>query len=145
LRDWWTANGDAHFAALAAQLTRLFDACFIEPGRHTNGRLTVGESIADLGGLRLALDAYHATLGGRPAPVIDNLSSDQRFFLGFARLRRAKHRPEALRASLLSDPHAPDRCHVNETVRNFNEWYDAFGVGSKDSLFLSIDERAGLW
>ena len=105
----------------------------------------MGENIADLGGLLLALDAYHASLGGRPAPVIDGLSGDQRLFLGFAQVWRSAIRPDALRRQLVSDPHAPEIDRVNGVVRNIDAWYEAWGVKPGDRLYLAPDQRVRIW
>lgn len=96
---------NAHFAAKAEELVTLFSGCEAAPGVHVDGHLTLGENIADIGGLQLAFAAYHASLHGNPARVINGLSGDQRFFLGFAKLRRGHRRPQALRNDVASDPH----------------------------------------
>jgi predicted metalloendopeptidase len=115
------------------------------PGVHVDGRLTLGENIADIGGLQLAFAAYHASLHGRPAPVIDGLTGDQRFFLGFAELRRGHRRPQALRNDVTSDAHTPDACRVNEDVRNVDGWYEAFGVTPESALFMLPASRIHIW
>jgi putative endopeptidase len=145
MRDWWTADDTRNFLAKAANLGAQFDACEPLPGLHVNGRLTMGENIADLGGLALALDAYHASLKGRSAPVFDGLSGDQRFFLSFAQVRRSKQTEQSLRAQILTDPHTPDECRVNITVRNIDAWYAAFDVTMSDQLYLSPQNRIALW
>jgi putative endopeptidase len=145
LRDWWTTADDARFAAKAASLIALFSACEAAPGLHVDGRLTLGENIADIGGLELAFAAYHASLHGHPAPVIDGLSGDQRFFLGFAKLRRGHRRTQALRTDVATDPHTPDACRVNEDVRNMDGWYEAFGVTPQSPLFMPRDSRIHIW
>jgi putative endopeptidase len=145
LRDWWTPADAAGFAARAARLVALYAGCEALPGLKVDGRLTLGENIADIGGLQLALDAYHASLAGRPAPVVDGLTGDQRVFLGFALLRRGKRRPEAVRADVASDPHTPDACRVNEAVRNLDAWYDAFEVRPGDALYLPPADRTRIW
>ncbi|MFX8160578.1 M13-type metalloendopeptidase, partial [Acinetobacter baumannii] len=95
------------------------------PGMHVNGRLTLGENTADLAGLAAALDAYHASLGGKPAPVIEGFTGDQRFYLAFAQVWRRNHRENDLRNRLLTDPHAPAQQRA-WIVRNFDAWYAAF-------------------
>jgi len=144
-RDWWSTTDNAHFAGNAATLIALFSGCEAAPGVHVDGHLTLGENIADIGGLQLAFAAYHASLHGRPAPVIDGLTGDQRFFLGFAKLRRGHRRSQALRTDVTSDPHTPDACRVNEDVRNVDGWYDAFGVTPASPLFIAADHRFVLW
>jgi putative endopeptidase len=144
-RDWWAPADDAHFKSMAEQLVRLYSSCEAAPGLQVDGRLTLGENIADIGGLQLAFAAYHASLGDRAAPVIDGLTGDQRFFLGYALLRRGKRRPEALRTDIANDPHTPDNCRVNESVRNVDGWYAAFGIKAGDPLFLPLQARVRVW
>ena len=115
------------------------------PGVRVNGDLTMGENIADLGGLLMSLDAYHASLGGQPAPVIDGLTGDQRFFLAFAQFYRNKLREDVVRMLVVSDPHAPDMARVNIPTRNIDAWYEAFGVKPGDAEYLPPDKRAHIW
>jgi putative endopeptidase len=117
----------------------------ILPGEKVNGKLTMGENIGDMGGLTLALAAYRASLGGKPAPVIDGLTGDQRVFLGWAQVWRAKIREEALIKQIHSDPHAPAEARVNGVVRNIDAWYDAFNVKPGDKLYLAPEERVRIW
>ena len=145
LRDWWTIEDAKGFDARASRLGAQFSACEPLPGLHVNGQLTMGENIADLGGLVLALDAYHSSLHGKPAPVLDGLNGDQRFFLGFAQVRRGKQRPEAVRQAVATDPHTPDECRVNCEVRNIDRWYDAFDVEPAQKLYLAPNDRVHIW
>ena len=144
LTDWWTPADGKAFDARAAKLVKQYDAYEPLPGTHIIGALTLGENIADLSGLRIAYDAYHLSLGGKPAPVIDGLTGDQRFFLGYAQVWRQKVRDEAMLAQLTSDPHSPAKQRVAE-VRNFAPWYDAFSVKPGDKLYLTPDERVRIW
>ena len=105
----------------------------------------MGENIGDMGGLSLALDAYHASLRGKPAPIIDGLTGDQRVFLGWAQVWREKIRDDALRQRLVSDPHSPALYRVNGTIRNIPGWYEAFGVQSGDKLYVAPDQRVRIW
>ena len=114
-------------------------------GGKINGELTMGENIADLGGLLLALDAYHDSLHGRPAPIIDGLTGDQRVFLGWAQVWRAKTRDDALRRQLVSDPHSPERARVDVPMRNIDAFYDAFGVKTGDPMFVAAGDRVRIW
>ena len=145
IRDWWTPADTARFSAKAEKLITLFSGCEVGPGVHVDGHLTLGENIADIGGLQLAIAAYHASLHGQPARVIDGLTGDQRFFLGFAKLRRGHRRPQALRNDVTSDPHTPDACRVNADVQNVDEWYDAFGITPESPLFTQRDSRVRIW
>ena len=115
------------------------------PGAHVNGDLTMGENIADLGGLLLALDAYHASLHGQPAPVIDGLTGDQRVFLGWAQVWRGKTRDDALRQQLVTDPHSPERARVDVPMRNVDAFYAAFGVKPGDAMYVAPDGRVRIW
>ena len=105
----------------------------------------MGENIADLGGLTLALDAYHASLGGKPAPVIDGLTGDQRVFLGWAQAWRGKFSDDFVKKQVVSDPHSPRQYRVNGVVRNLDAWYAAFGVKPDEKLFVAPEKRVKIW
>ena len=105
----------------------------------------MGENIADLGGLTIALDAYHASLGGKAAPVLDGFTGDQRVFLGWAQYWLSKRTNEALCKTVASDPHAPAQFRVDGIVRNVDAWYDAFGVKPGDKLYLPPEARVRIW
>jgi len=144
LRNWWTAEDLAHFRAAGEALARQYDAYEPYPGVHINGQLTLGENIADLAGLAAAYDAYHASLGGREAPVIDGLTGDQRFFLAYAQAHRLLSREAAMRAQIATNEHAPDPYRA-ETVRNLDAWYPAFNVQPGQALYLPPTERVRVW
>ncbi|WP_084250281.1 M13 family metallopeptidase [Sphingomonas mali] len=144
LASWWSAADRAAFAKRTAVLSAQFDHYEPLPGLHVNGALTLGENIADLGGLTIAYDAYRASLGGREPPVIDGLTGDQRFFLGWAQIWRLKYRDADLRRRLLTNPHAPAAQRV-WTARNLEAWVRAFGVGAGDALYLAPADRAAIW
>jgi len=145
LRDWWTAEDAAKFEARAKMLGLQYSAFQPLPGVHVNGDLTMGENIADLGGLTLALDAYHASLGGKPAAVIDGLTGEQRVFLGWAQAWRGKVTDDYVRRQVVSDPHSPRQFRVNGIVRNLDAWYDAFGVKPGDQLYVAPEARVHIW
>ena len=105
----------------------------------------MGENIADLGGVLVALDAYHASLHGKPAPVIDGLTGDQRFFLGFAQIWREKIRDDFERQLIVSDPHSPAHYRVVGVVRNVDAWYAAFDVKPTDPMYVPPDQRVRIW
>ena len=107
--------------------------------------MTLGENIGDLGGLNIALEAYHIALNGKPAPFLNGTTGDQRVFLSWAQTYRENIRDEALRVDLASDPHSPSRFRVNGVVRNIDAWYDAFGVKPGDRLYLDPADRARIW
>ena len=145
LRDWWTpADADAFKArtdVLGAQYAQFEPV----PGLHINPGLTMGENLADLGGLTIALDAYHASLHGKPAPVLHGLTGDQRVFLGWAQAWAGKAQPEAIRRLTTSDPHSYRKFRVNGVVRNIDGWYKAFGIQPGDALYIAPDKRVRVW
>lgn len=144
LRDWWTPADAKEFQARAAALVRQYDAYEPLPGIHINGKLTIGENIADLGGLTISLDAYHRSLDGKPAPVIDGLTGDQRYFLSFARIWRSRWRPALLRTELQTDPHSPGRFRA-DTVANLEAFYKAFDVKPGDKMYRAPADRVRIW
>jgi putative endopeptidase len=145
LRDWWTAQDRSRFAAKTRALVAQYAAYVPVPGYTLNGELTLGENIADNSGLAIAFKAYRASLGGRAAPVIDGLSGDQRFFFGFAQLRRGKARDEALLRQIKSDPHSPNEFRVNGVLRNHAAFYSTFDLKPGDKLYLPPQERVSIW
>jgi putative endopeptidase len=145
LHDWWTAEDAKTFETRAAVLGAQYSKFEPLPGAKVNGELTMGENIADLGGLTIALDAYRASLKGKPAPVIDGLTGDQRVFLGWAQAWRGKLRDDAIRRQVVSDPHSPRQYRVNGVVRNIDAWYDAFSVKPEEKLFVDPKERVRIW
>ena len=145
LRDWWTAEDAARFEAQAKIFGAEYDATFPLPGMHVNGDLTMGENIADFGGLLMALDAYHIALKGQPAPVINGLTGDQRLFLGWAQVWREKARDAAIQQQLATDPHSPAEVRASVPIRNIQAWYDAFGVKPGDEKYIAPADRAVIW
>ena len=133
------------FEARAARLGAQYSAFEPVPGAHINGDLTMGENIADLGGLTLALDAYRRSLKGKPAPVIDGLTGDQRVFLGWAQAWRGKFRDAFVRKQVVSDPHSPRQYRVDGVVRNIDAWYASFGVKPGDKLYVAPKDRVHIW
>ncbi|MBJ7448578.1 MAG: peptidase M13 [Brevundimonas sp.] len=145
LRDWWTAEDGAKFEERAAVLGAQYSALSPIEGATVNGDLTMGENIADLGGLLMALDAYHLSLNGQPAPVINGLTGDQRVFLGWAQVWRNNSRDEYLRNQVTTDPHAPAQYRAAVPPRNIDAWYAAFGVQPGDEQYLAPGARARIW
>ena len=145
LRDWWTPEDAARFEERAKVLGAIYDKLEPIPGVHVNGDLTMGENIADLGGLLLALDAYHKSLNGQPAPVIDGLTGDQRVFLGWAQVWREKSREAALKEQLTTDPHSPGPVRAATSPCNIDAWYAAFGVSPDQKEYIAPDARARIW
>ena len=144
-RNWWTDEDRARFDARTKRLGEQYAAyCPIE-GMCVNGQLTMGENIGDLGGLSMAYTAYKLSLGGKEAPVIDGLTGDQRFFLAWAQVWKAKYREEATVNQLKTDPHSPPQYRINGIVRNLDEWYQAFDVKPGDALYLPPEQRVRIW
>jgi len=145
LRDWWTARDAAEFKRRAKMLGDQYAQFEPVPGVHINPDLTMGENIADLGGLTMGLDAYHASLKGKRAPVLGGLTGDQRVFLGWAQVWAGKATPDAIRNQTISDPHSFRKYRVNGVVRNVDGWYPAFAVKPSDKLYLPPAKRARIW
>jgi putative endopeptidase len=145
LHDWWTVDDAKTFEARAAVLGTQYSQFEPVAGAKVNGELTMGENIADLGGLTIALDAYRASLKGKTAPVIDELTGDQRVFLGWAQAWRGKLRDDAIRKQVVSDPHSPRQYRVNGVVRNIDAWYEAFSVKKEETLFVDPKQRVRIW
>ncbi len=145
LTDWWAPEDAAKFTAQTKRLGAQYSAFTPLAGAHVNGDLTMGENIADLGGLLLGLDAYHLSLKGRPAPVFDGLTGDQRVFLGWAQVWRSATRDEEQRRRLAVDPHSPPRFRVDGAVRNVDAWYAAFDVKPGDAMYVPPEQRVRIW
>jgi putative endopeptidase len=145
LRDWWTAKDAAEFKRRATMLGEQYAKFEPVPGVHIKPDLTMGENIADLGGLTMGLEAYHAYLKGRPAPVIDGFTGDQRVFLGWAQVWAGKMTPEAIRNLTTSDPHSYRKFRTNGVVRNIDAWYSSFNVKPGDALYVAPDKRVRIW
>jgi putative endopeptidase len=144
-KDWWTAEDNTRFVAISDRLVAQYDAFCPLPGQCVNGRVALGENIADLAGLTVALDAYRASLNGQPAPVIDGVTGEQRVFLGWGQVWRSVMRDAELSRRLATGPHSPPEFRVNGVVRNIDAWYDAFQVKPGDKLYLKPEERVRLW
>jgi endothelin-converting enzyme/putative endopeptidase len=146
LRDWWTKASADRYTAHAQNLVTQYNAYEPIPGVHINGQLTLGENLADLGGLEVAYAAYRRYVArhGEP-PVIDGFTGDQRFFIAYAQSWQGKRREGAIRAQLLADPHSPEAYRVNGIVRNVDAWYAAFDVRPGDALYLAPAARVHVW
>jgi putative endopeptidase len=145
LSNWWTKADRSEFDRRGAMLAAQYDRFEPFPGLHVNGKFTLGENIGDLSGLTISYAAYRASLGGREAAVIDGLTGDQRFFIGFAQVWRSKFRDEELKNRLLIDPHSPAEFRANGTPRNIDGFYSAFGVKEADKMYLPPGERVKIW
>jgi putative endopeptidase len=144
LVDWWTPADAQNFQSRLDKLEKQYNAYEPLPGMHVIGKLTMGENVADLAGLTVAHDAYLASLNGAAPPVIDGLTADQRFYLGWAQVWRRNYREANLRQRLLTDPHSPSEQRVS-IVRNMDAWYQGFNVQPGQSLYLAPDDRVRIW
>jgi len=144
LADWWSPADVAAFNALTDKVVKQYDAYEPLPGMHIQGALTQGENIADLAGLTVAYEAYQISLDGKPAPVIDGFSGDQRFYLGWAQVWRRNYREANLRQRLLTDPHSPSVQRAG-VVRNLDPFYRAYGVKPGQKLYLAPADRIHIW
>jgi len=145
LRLWWTAEDRQRFEAKTRLLVDQYSAFSPLPGYTVDGQLTLGENIADNSGLEIAYKAYQLSLRGKPAPVIDGLTGDERFFFGFGQAFRSKARDAAMLVLLKSDPHSPDEFRVNGAVRNHPAFYTTFGVRPGDRMYLAPERRVSIW
>lgn len=145
LDDWWTEADRRSFEQRTALLVKQFDSYEALPGLHVIGANTLGENIADLAGLSIALKAYRLSLHGKPAAVLDGYSAEQRFFLSFGQIWRTKQRESALRTQVLSNEHSPAEFRVIGPTRNIDDWYAAFSVKPGDKYYLPPDDRIRLW
>ena len=143
--DWWTEADAEAFNALADKLVAQFDSIIVAGDTHANGRLTLGENIADQGGLRVARTAYINSLEGAEAPTIDGLTPEQRFYLAYANVWAGNIREDEILSRTVSDPHSLGRWRVNATLRNIAPFYEAFSITEGDPMFLPEDQRVVIW
>ena len=145
--NWWTDGRPSRVRETSQDADRAVQRLRAAqlPGQKVNGALTIGENIGDLGGLSIAYKAYQRSLHGREAPVIDGLTGDQRFFIGYAQAWRSKARDAEVARELAIDPHSPPEFRCNGVVRNLPEFYAAFGVKEGDKLWLPPDRRVRIW
>jgi putative endopeptidase len=144
LIDWWTPGDTKAFTARLDKFEKQIDSYEPLPGMHVNGKLTMGENVADLAGLTIAHDAYIASLNGAEPPVIDGMTADQRFYLGWAQVWRRNYREPNLRQRLLTDPHSPSKVRT-DIVRNMDPWYKAYDVQPGQALYLTPENRVRIW
>jgi putative endopeptidase len=145
LHSWWLPADTQAFSSRVDALAAQYNGYTVLPGLNINGRLTLGENIGDLGGLSVSYQAYHRSLRGASAPLLDALTGDQRFFLSWAQVWRTLSREEQLRTQVMSNPHSPPQFRVNGVVRNVDAWYQAFDVRPGDRLYLPPEERVHIW
>jgi len=146
LHAWWNPTDVAAFTELVHKLAAQYDSYEPLPGLHIKGMLTSGENIGDNGGTQVSHYAYtQLALGGTPAPDIDGVTADQRFFYGWGQIWRGLSRDDALRQQVNTNPHSPEKFRCNGVVRNIQAWYDAFGVKEGDALYLAPADRVTIW
>ena len=145
LRDWWKPEDAAAYKTQAQRVVEQFDAYTVNDTLHVNGKLTLGENIADLGGLAIAYAAMQKALAGKPRETIGGFTPEQRFFLAYARVWRSMDRPEALRTLVLTNPHSPARWRVNGPLSNLEEFHQAWGCREGDGMVRPAAQRARIW
>ncbi len=145
LVDWWTKEDNEEFVKRADVMVEQYNGFNPIDTMHVNGKLTLGENIADIGGLTVSYYAYKKSLNGKEAPVIDGLTGEQRFFLGWAQVWAGKYRDQTLRQRILTDPHSPGQYRANGVTSNMPEFYEAFGVKESDAMYRSEQERVKIW
>lgn len=145
LKNWWSKADREQFMTRAKIIEKQADAHEVEPGVHMSGKLTLGENIADLGGLVIAWDAYQHYLDKHGRHDIEGLSPEQRFFLAFAQMERELRRPESAKLAALTDPHAEAPFRINNPLRNFAPFHDTFGTKKGDRLYTEPSKRAEIW
>ena len=145
LRDWWTKEDHEKFAAKTKALVDEYGAFEAVPGYHINGALTLGENIADNSGLTVAYKAYQIALGGKPSPRIDGMTGEQRFYMGFGQVWRAKMRDNAVIAQIKTDPHSMPEYRVKGTVVNQAGFYQAFDIKEGDKMYHAPEQRVAIW
>jgi len=144
-RNWWTDEDRVRFDARTKALGAQYNSYCPLPGQCVNGGLTMGENLGDLGGLSMAYTAYQLSLQGKPAPVVDGLTGDQRFYLSWAQVWRGKYRDEALLNLIKTNPHSPSMYRANGPLRNIDAWYKAFNVKPGDAMYLPPEQRVRIW
>jgi putative endopeptidase len=145
LKDWWTAKDADLFKAKAGKVVDQYNKFVVLDSLHVNGELTLGENLADFGGLAIAWDAFQLTEQAKSTDKIDGFSPAQRFFLGYAQVWRLINRPETMRTRITTDPHSPEEARVNIPLSNFEPFYQAFGVTEKHKMFRPAADRAKVW
>ncbi|GAC1442309.1 MAG: M13 family peptidase [Sediminibacterium sp.] len=145
LKDWWTTKDGELFKAKAQGVVDQYDQFTVLDSLHVNGKLTLGENLADIGGLAIAYDAFKMTKQGRGTDQIDGFTPDQRFFLGYAQVWRLVNRPETMRTRITTDPHSPEEFRVNGPLANFEPFYKAYHVTNKNKMYRKPESQVNIW
>ena len=145
LKDWWQPKDGEKFTAKAKGVIDQYNAFVVLDSLHVNGALTLGENLADIGGLAIAWDAFKLTEQGKSSQLIDGYTPDQRFFLGFGQAWRIVNRPERVRTGINTDPHSPDEYRVLGPLSNFDPFYQTFHVTEKNKMYRKPEDRARIW
>jgi endothelin-converting enzyme len=145
LRDWWTEEDEQQFKQRAQLMIEQYETYNPVDTMHLNGKLTLGENIADLGGLTIAYYAYKKSLQGNAAPIIEGMTGEQRFFYGWSQIWRRKYRDEELRKRILTDPHSPSKYRVIGILSNMPEFYKAFDITENDKMYRPSEVRVQIW
>jgi len=145
LREWWTKDDETKFNERAQVLIEQFNRFSVLDSLHVNGELTLAANIRELGALTIAFSAYKTSLNGEQAPIIDGLTGDKRFFIGFTQIWRRKYRDEHMRRGLRLNPYAPEYYRVNGNIQNMPEFYAAFDVKEGDKMFVPVEDRVKIW
>ncbi len=145
LKNWWGKSDAVKFKEKTGAAVQQYNGFTVLDSLHVNGQLTLGENLADIGGLAIAYDAFKLTKQGRGNELIDGFTPDQRFFLGFAQVWRIKNRVEQIRARITTDPHSPELYRINGPAVNFTPFYAAFGVKPGDKMYVKPEQRVKIW
>jgi len=145
LRDWWTKDDADKFKTRADQVVDQYNAFTVIDTLHVNGKLTLGENLADLGGLNIAYEAFKRTKEGQSNTKIDGFTPDQRFFLSWAQVWRGSQRPEAAAQRILTDPHSPEQYRCDAPISNIDAWYAAFNIQPGDKYYKKPEDRIHVW
>jgi len=145
LKDWWTAQDGKNFDARAKVMSNYFDSIFVAPGVHGNGKFTLGENIADHGGLQISYQAFKKTTANAPLPKKDGFTPEQRFFLAYANVWAGNVRPEEILKRTKSDPHSLGKWRVDGALPQIQSWYDAFDIKAGDPMFVPVSKRVSIW
>ncbi len=145
LRNWWTEQDLKEFSARTKALVKQYAGYQVFDDLNVNGELTLGENIGDLSGVTIAYKAYKASLNGKEAPIIDGLTGDQRFFMGYAQIWRSKIVEKSMRNRVATDPHSPGEFRALGSLSNMNEFYEAFDVKEGDAMYIAPEKRVKIW